>query len=39
MYYRVREYCGAHLDPDESCDCGDSNDDEQDNNNTMEDML
>ena len=21
-YYRVCEYCGAHLDPGEKCDCG-----------------
>ena len=21
MYYRICERCGAHLDPDEQCDC------------------
>ena len=21
MIYRIREYCGAYLDPGESCDC------------------
>lgn len=21
MYYRICEYCGAYLDPGESCDC------------------
>ena len=21
-YYKVCEYCGAHLDPGEKCDCG-----------------
>ena len=21
MYYRTCPYCGAHLDPDERCDC------------------
>ena len=23
MYYKICEYCGAHLDPGERCDCRD----------------
>lgn len=29
MSYRICPYCGAHLDPDEKCDCEEKEDEER----------